>query len=261
MLSEVRGAGDPLVLVPGGLTGWLSWIPHAERLAVKRKVARVQLLNVQYGLENQALPPNYSIKTESQALANTLDELGLRAPVDLAAWSYGALVALDFALDHSQRIRTLTLIEPPAIWLLRADGRLDQETEDALAMLTSLREDITEADLERFLCAVGLCPPGQPIRQHPQWPVWVRHRRSLRNSPAAVEHTDQPSRLKNIRCPVLLVKGVGSAGFLRQIIDRLAAHIPQAEVIDLPAGHAPQIVSMDSFLEELEGVLARGGRK
>jgi hypothetical protein len=39
---DVKGEGEPLVLVPGGLTGWLSWIPHAERLAATRKTIRVQ---------------------------------------------------------------------------------------------------------------------------------------------------------------------------------------------------------------------------
>ena len=34
--------GDPIVLVPGGLTGWLSWIPHQERLAATRRAIRVQ---------------------------------------------------------------------------------------------------------------------------------------------------------------------------------------------------------------------------
>ena len=71
MLAKVTGKGPPLVLVPGGLTGWLSWEPHAERLVANRKVVRVQLLNVQYGLENRPLPLGYSVKMEAQALAAT----------------------------------------------------------------------------------------------------------------------------------------------------------------------------------------------
>src|SRR3990170_1673622 len=110
MQPEVTGQGEPLVLVPGGLTGWLSWEPHAQRLSSSRKVVRVQLLNVQFGLENRPLPPDYSVRTESEALATTLDDLGLQSPVDFVAWSYGGLVALDYALGHANRIRSLTLI-------------------------------------------------------------------------------------------------------------------------------------------------------
>ena len=84
--TDVKGEGPPLVLVGGGLTGWLSWVPHQERLASTRQVVRVQLLSVQYGLEDQPLPPRYGLKTESDALAGSIAQLGLGGPVDLAEW-------------------------------------------------------------------------------------------------------------------------------------------------------------------------------
>lgn len=257
MQTQVTGKGSPLVLVPGGLTGWLSWEPHAARLSDTRKVVRVQLLNVQYGLENRPLPTDYSVKTESRALATTLDALSVNEPTDIVAWSYGALITLDYALDHPDRIRTLTLIEPPALWVLRALGTLDAEAQRNVALLRTLHGNISEDQLEQFACAVGLCPPGQSVRELPQWPLWMRHRQSLRNSPAVVNHEDDPKRLRAFRRPVLLVKGTGSAKFLHQIIDMLAAQLPQAQVVEMPAGHAPQIVSMERFLQQLTSFLER----
>ncbi len=74
MQYEVKGKGAPLVLVGGGLTGWKSWEPFVSVFAGKqREVIRVQLICVQYGLENRPLPSDYSVKTESDALAGTLD--------------------------------------------------------------------------------------------------------------------------------------------------------------------------------------------
>jgi hypothetical protein len=35
MKSEITGKGTPVLLVPGGLTGWVSWKPYAEILAEK----------------------------------------------------------------------------------------------------------------------------------------------------------------------------------------------------------------------------------
>ena len=70
--TEVAGNGAALVLVTGGLTGRISWEPHVKLLADSRKVVRVQLPSVQYGLEDRDLPPDYTIKTESQALSETL---------------------------------------------------------------------------------------------------------------------------------------------------------------------------------------------
>ena len=47
LLHEINGQGEPIVLVPGGLSGWLSWIPHAERISTKRMVVRVQLRSIE----------------------------------------------------------------------------------------------------------------------------------------------------------------------------------------------------------------------
>ena len=73
MTWQEHGTGEPLVLVPGGLTGWRSWVPHAEALAPSRRVIRVQLRNVELGLEGAPLPPGYTLDHEVRALARTLD--------------------------------------------------------------------------------------------------------------------------------------------------------------------------------------------
>jgi pimeloyl-ACP methyl ester carboxylesterase len=252
MQAKVQGEGVPVVLVPGGLAGWLSWDPHAKRLAVTRKVVQVQLLNVQYGLENRPLPPDYSVKLESAALKNILDQLGLVRPLDLVAWSFGAEVTLNFALDNPARVRSLILIEPPAYWVLRAAGKLDAEAKKNEELLAGFKGDISENDLERFALAVGLVPPGKPAHDLPQWPVWVQHRRSLRNNPFVFKHNDELKRLAAFQPPVLLVKGQGSAKFLHQIIDILASKLPHSRIIEMPAGHAPHIVSMDRFIQEMD---------
>jgi pimeloyl-ACP methyl ester carboxylesterase len=251
MQVKVTGEGAPLVLVPGGLTGWISWEPYVEHFSTNRKVIRVQLLNVQWGFEDKELPSNYSVKMESRALAETLGELKFEKPIDIVAWSYGALVTLDYALDHPDSLRTLTLIEPPAFWVLRATTGLDAEAQRNAATLQKLHGDITEGHLEQFALTVGLCPPNQPCGELPQWPLWLTYRRSLRNSPAVLEHKDDIGRLRAFKHPVLLVKGTGSAKFLHQIIDPLAAHFPDAKVVEMPAGHAPHIVSKERFLEQL----------
>lgn len=252
MLTEVTGEGRPVVLVPGGLTGCLSWKPHAERLSATRKVVRVQLLNVQMGLENRPLPPEYSVKMESQALAETIEGLNLEGPVDLVAWSFGAQVTLDFALDNPRLVRSLTLIEPPAIWVLRANGGIDSSTQEFITALETLQGDISETQLEEFAKTVGLLRPGQSGQTLPHWSLWVRYRLSLRHSPATIAHNDDLVRLRSFHPPVLLLKGTGSAGFLHQIVDTLAANFPRALSIELPAGHGPHIVSLDRFLQILE---------
>jgi pimeloyl-ACP methyl ester carboxylesterase len=261
MPAQVAGEGPALVLIGGGLTGWKSWEPHVERLAATRTVARLQLLGVQHGLDDRALPDGYSVPMESEALAAALDALGWHEPLDLVAWSYGALITLDFALNHPARVRTLTLIEPPAAWMLPDQGQDDPDVQAVRSLTRSLGDEVTAADLERFVCTIGLCPPGIVPSELPQWPVWMEHRRSLRIGTSPFDHTDDRARLRGFDRPVLLVTGTGTAPFLRRIHDLLAVHLPQARTTEMPAGHAPQIVSMDRFLAELARFHERAGRR
>ncbi|NLE73111.1 MAG: alpha/beta hydrolase, partial [Actinobacteria bacterium] len=145
MLIHAMGEGPPAVLVGGGLTGWLSWIPHQERLVTARRVARAQPLVVQLGLENRPVPPDYSVEMESAALAAAVDELQPTGAVDLVGWSYGGFLSLDYALTHPDRVRTLTLIEPPAFWVLAAAGDPAYEEERARLrpLAERLRDDVT----------------------------------------------------------------------------------------------------------------------
>jgi pimeloyl-ACP methyl ester carboxylesterase len=251
MQSRVTGDGAALVLVGGGLTGWASWEPHARRLAATRKVVRLQPLNVQAGLENTPLPPNYSVKTEGRAIAASLDGLAVTEPIDVVGWSFGGGAALDFALDHPHRIRTLTLIEPLALWVLHATGTLDDEARAHESALETLQGDISEFQLEQFLVIAGFSGLGGSLRDMPQWPEWSRHRQSLRNSTAVVRHSDSAARLDAFSRPVLLVKGTGSSKFLHQIIDAMATRLRRAKVVEMPTGHGPHIVSIDGFLQAL----------
>jgi pimeloyl-ACP methyl ester carboxylesterase len=249
---KVSGEGLPILLVPGGLTGWKSWESFIDTFtAFKRKVISVQLLSVEYGIENRELPVAYSVATESNAFKATLDSLGYFSPIDLVAWSFGAFVSLDFALNHPERIQTLALIEPPAVWVLGDRRRLDEHTQKTLSFLESLHGNITDDMLAGFLTEVGLVGPGQSPLDLPQWQQWLPFKRSLRNSPAVTAHKDSLERLRNCKMPVLLVKGTGSASFLHKIIGILATNLPNAKVIELPGGHAPHIVSKDKFLAEL----------
>lgn len=251
MEADVTGTGEPLVLVGGGLTGWASWQPHADRLAGTRLVVRLQLVSVQLGLEDHPLPSGYSIEAESGAMAATLDARSLTDQLDIVAWSFGALIALDYALDHSHRIRTLTLIEPPALWVLPDHGRYDPEVRALEQLFRQFTGHISETDLEVFITGVGLCPPGRRPQELPQWPSWMQHRQSLRNCSAVFDHVDEPRRLRAFDRPVFLVTGTGTAPFLRRVHDTLAKELPRVRTIEMPAGHAPQIVSMDQFLAEL----------
>jgi pimeloyl-ACP methyl ester carboxylesterase len=64
-------------------------------------------------------------------------------------------------------------------------------------------------------------------------------------------HRDSAERLRAFARPVLLFKGTGSSHFLHAIVEALAATLPDARTVELPGGHAPQLVAPQAFLEQL----------
>jgi pimeloyl-ACP methyl ester carboxylesterase len=233
-----------------------SWEPHQALLAGHRKVVRAQPLSVQYGLDARRLPAGYGVAMEADALGRAFDDLGFVEPVDVVAWSYGAEITLDFAMRNPARIRTLTLIEPPAFWVLDATGTADAETrrqsDEMRALYASVRgNDVTADQLASFAHQAGFVPQETVPQATPMWPSWFEHRRSLLTDDACWRATGTRAALAALAMPVLLFKGTGSRHFLHRVIDGLASALPNARVVELPGGHAPQLASREQFLAEL----------
>jgi pimeloyl-ACP methyl ester carboxylesterase len=253
LLHELKGHGEPIVLVPGGMSGWLSWIPHADRLSKERMVVRVQLRSVELAEAAEPFPEDYGVLTEREALHATVNELGLDS-FDLAGWSQGGLVALAFALEYPERVRTVTLIEPGAFWILRETGHALDALAKAEADDRSLSgREITIRDLKDFLVRAGLGKPGDDFESLPQWPVWFRNRQVFSIFGTLWDYTSSLERLRALEIPVLAVKGTGTTELEAAVVDELAATLPRARVLELPGGHASHIENIDRFLEELTG--------
>ena len=258
MPYEVSGSGDgpPVVLVPGGLSGWVSWEPHAAILSRRRRVVRVQLLNMAAAGRGEGPGEGYSLRAESEALGRTLDDLGADR-FHLVGWSHGGAVALDLALEHPDRIASLTLIEPAAYWVARGYGEYGDEVRSYAELFGSFHDPPTEDDLIAFLKKNGLVPPGQDPRGLPRWPVWSLMRVALSSLHTVLEHTDDIRRIRSLRdVPVLLVRGRESTGLNAGGVELIARGLgPRTRTITLPDGHASHIVAMDRFLAELEDFL------
>lgn len=256
LLQEVKGQGEPVVLVPGGLSGWFSWIPHAERLSKERIVIRVQLRSVELAEAGEPFPEDYGTLTEREAFRATVDKLGLDS-FDLAGWSYGGHVSLAFALEYPERVRTLTLIEPPAVWILRETGHAASSLakSEAFDRSTAGRE-ITVDDLKEFLVRAGFGKSGNDFESLPQWPVWVRNRQVVSANGTLWDYTDSLDRLRDLEVPVLAVKGTETTEDLAAIVDDLVATVPHGRLLELPGRHACHIENIDRFLQELETHIA-----
>ena len=259
LLYDARGEGEPLVLVPGGLTGWLSWIPHQERLADRFRVIRVQPIHNGLGSAGQPGQPGYTVEVEREALRMTLDALGLERP-HLAGWSGGGKAVLEFAAEYPQRARTLTLVEPAAYWILEQLGEQDDVVEALNAFIHPLfGQEVTEDDLATFLEYAGFVADRSDARSHPNWERWLPHRMALSWQGDELDHPDRSVEdLTRLSCPTLLVKGTVTAAWLKRVVDVLGERLPHATVVELEGDHACHIESIDDFLNAFEKHLAEG---
>jgi pimeloyl-ACP methyl ester carboxylesterase len=257
LTHEIKGDGEPIVLVPGGLTGWVSWIPHAERLSAKWRTIRVQPIHNELGSAGQPGDPGYTAETERESLRMTLDALGIET-AHFAGWSAGGKALIEFALAYPRRIRTLTLVEPGAYWILEQLGVADPDVERTNAFMHALfGKDVTEDDLAACLEAAGLASSKEEARSDPYWERAVPHRMALSWYSEDFDRTGRSiEELANIRCPVLLVKGSVTTEGEKRVVDVLGERLPNATVLELPGDHASHIQSIDTFLEAFEKHLA-----
>lgn len=257
LTHEIKGDGEPVVLVPGGLTGWVSWMPHAERLSARWRTIRVQPIHNELGSAGQPGDPGYTAETERESLRMTLDALGVET-AHFAGWSAGGKALIEFALAYPERVRTLTLIEPAAYWILEQLGEPDPEAERTNAFTHGLfSKEITEEDLAAFLEIGGLVPSKEEARSHPYWERAAPHRMALSwFSEDLVWSRRSTEELASIRCPVLLVKGSVATDRDKRVVDVLGERLPSATVLELPGDHSSHIQSIDAFLEAFEKHMA-----
>jgi pimeloyl-ACP methyl ester carboxylesterase len=158
--STVLGSGGAIVLLGGGLLGADGWGGVPSLVSKTHRVINAQSLVVRYGLENGPLPAGYSLHTEVAALRALLDSMQIEV-ADIIGMSHGGVTALVFALENVGRVRTLTLVEPPAFWVLSNHGFDDAGAREMQGFLSSLQNaTITDSHVERFRCLLGDCVAG-----------------------------------------------------------------------------------------------------
>lgn len=260
LIANDEGRGPPLVMLGGVLSGATGLAPLAGHLAPHRRVIRLQNINVHAAIEDESLPPGYSVRMESCGVSAALDRLGIATPVDLVGYSYGGLIALDLALRHPERVRSVTVIEPPARAAL-SDQELATPNQVQFARTaTGIRGRIpSEQELADFLCIVFGCAAGTPLeqaRQLPLWPTALQNRRSLAAAYAAIEYRS-PNPYSTLGVPLLYVSGSGTSEFHAAINRRFRQVLPMARYQELPGGHAVPAVSSTALATAILDFTAR----
>lgn len=107
-----RGAGPPLVLVPGVQGRWEWMRPAVDALAARCRVITASLPG-QAGSRAGAAPAA-GFERYVGWLDALLERAGVHGPASLCGVSYGGWIALHYAAARPERVRTLTLVSTPS---------------------------------------------------------------------------------------------------------------------------------------------------
>jgi pimeloyl-ACP methyl ester carboxylesterase len=252
------GSGTPVLLLHGSASAAVMWTPIIDALKPRVRVIAPDLIG--YG-RTESWPDGHDF-TAADELRLLEPLLPPGRPVHVVAHSYGGLVALHLALAGRVALRSLTLIEPVAFFLLRHAGAHDAWTEikavgDCYAENIARKE--TEAALRGFIDYWA----GEGAWDAMDETLRAQIRRSAEKIVLDFEvaFTDVASQvlssLRALKCPVRLISGGRSRLPTRRIISILAAEVPAAtlDVIDdanhlLPVTHGDVLSAL--LMRELD---------
>lgn len=254
---EHTGEGEPpLVLLPGGLTGWQSWLPLVPALSADRRVVRLQPIANAEGQAGRLGDRAYHASVERDSIGKTLDSLGIE-DMHLVGWSNGGRMALDFALAFPQRLRTLTMIEPAAWWLV-CDS--DQSARDMAQLVARCAgREITDDDLRAFFVLDGIVGPEVDITSLPAWDFWSSCRQTLSwyGEETVRSLAEGIEGFERLQTPTLLIRGRSTTSWLAATVALLAASLPDTKLVELDGGHACLLESAEDFVTAIRNHVRR----
>ena len=231
-VQDLGAAGLPVVMLHGLLIGSAaSW--YFTSAPVLARTHRVRVYDLRGHGMSEVAPSGYGVRS----MASDLAAIASDEPVDLVGHSWGALVALRFALEHPARVRRLVLVEAPV----------------PPSSMTEMAAFLDGGDLAAAL-------PAQLRVAGRRGERLVRSLSRLVLDTTLVddlraERDPDPTELARLRCPTLLVYGDRSS--CRASGRKLAEAIPGARHVELPGGHYLHLDARDALtallVEHLDG--------
>ena len=229
----VRGAGSPLVFIPGldgamgapaGISRWLGELEIAG-LARGAQVWRIG--------RHPDLATESSMADISASYARTL-AARFAVPIDVVGMSTGGSIALQLAVDHPELVRRLVLVS--AAHRLGDHGR---RTQRELGRLVGANRPRTASAL--LLSNVAVSAPARVALAAVGWltPHLVigRDARELSTLLAAEDAFDLTDRLATVVAPTLIIAGSRDRFYSASLYRQLADGIPDALVRMSRSGH------------------------
>ena len=107
LAARVTGAGEPLVLLHGGMGSWNHWTRNIDALAGR---FTLYLLDMPGYADSPAVPRDIPDDDYVALVAATVTEISREQPVRLGGFSFGAVIAALVAVSLQARVSALSLV-------------------------------------------------------------------------------------------------------------------------------------------------------
>ena len=251
----------PILFLHGGALTAHTW--DLCCLALRDDFHCIALDQRGHGDTDWAPEGDYSIAAQVGDISGFIDRMGLDKFV-LVGMSMGAINALAYAINHSDRLSHLVIIDAGPEMRRPGSSRIRDFVNDVADAVS------IEAIIER---ALQFNPRRDPkilrrslmhnLRQQADGSWRWKYDRSrfqrLNQEAHLAERARLADRLAAIACPTLVVRGGESDVFHDEDAERLASRLPNARWVKIPgAGHTVQGDNPKDLVAELRRFLAKG---
>lgn len=258
------GEGEPVIFIHGATADAAVWERQIAAFAAEQ--FRAIAYSRRYNYPNKNEPqPNHSAVVEARDLERLLTELKIER-AHVIGHSYGAYTALFLALIHPERIKTVTLAEPPLVpWLDSLPGK---NAEAAKAQHKKMHADLIrpaqaafasgddEMALRKFLDYLS----GSDALDRLPESVVARCRRNLPEL-KAIMTSDDPypavdrEEIRKLEVPVLMLSGSKSRSTARFTDDEFERLLPKKTCRRVILEGATHIMWMEQPTKSRDAVL------
>ncbi len=240
---ERAGSGFPVIFLHAGIADSRMWEPQVAAFAEHFDVVRPE----ERGFGKSELPAmRWSARGD---LLEIMDSLGLK-PAHLVGCSMGAQLAIDFALDHPERVSKLVLVGPgisganfgkkyPELW---ADVKAADEAHDLAAL--------NQAEMRLFLAGPRRSPEAIDQRLRDLFLDMNATSMDSDFDSAPHDELDPPAvgRLHEISAPTLVVVGDEDVPPVLDATETLMEKVRGArKAVIHDAAHLPNLEHPDEF--------------
>ena len=243
--------GAPVVMLSHSLASSLvMWNPQLDVLESKFKVLRYDTRG--HG-DSDAPEGKYTLELLAADAVALMDALGIDA-VHFVGLSMGGMIGQNLALDHGNRLKSLTLCDTAAIMPDEAQPIWQQRI--AAAREKGLQDQVAET-LERWFTPEYLSqksPRGELIRRQ----ILATPVAGYIGCSEAIRDLDNLKRLSEINLPTLIMVGEEDPGTPVAASEAMQERIDGSELVVLPAArHLSNIEQSGAFNEALMGFLLK----